>query len=273
MNHLLPEKFLKGPPPGRVEKKVIDWSTTPLPEYSKAYAVVLDGLFSAEECNKLVAAAVSHNQSTHGNDWERALINTGDNEQKLVTDIRNSGRVICDDVDVAARMWQRIAPHVPELAKEQLKNNAEVTGAWAVMSGDIWEFSCLNERLRFLRYGPGEYFKWHFDGMYTRPDDSESSFYTLHLYLNEADEQNKLVGGATTFHSKSGSESDFDVVPKVGRILIFQHKGLLHSGQTVTEGLKYTLRTDLMFRRLEETVPKSERPQPRASQRKARGHR
>jgi hypothetical protein len=38
-----------------------------------------------------------------------------------------------------------------------------------------------------------------------------------------------------------------DVDPKVGRMLLFQHKGLLHSGDYVTAGVKYTMRTDLMY--------------------------
>jgi len=55
-----------------------------------------------------------------------------------------------------------------------------------------------------------------------------------------------LRGGATTFHAFRGANS-MDVDPKAGRVLIFQHKGLLHSGDTVLEGTKYTLRTDLMY--------------------------
>lgn len=38
-----------------------------------------------------------------------------------------------------------------------------------------------------------------------------------------------------------------DVDPKIGRILIFQHRRLLHSGDLVTKGVKYTMRSDLMF--------------------------
>jgi hypothetical protein len=38
-----------------------------------------------------------------------------------------------------------------------------------------------------------------------------------------------------------------DVVPKCGRVLMFQHRDLLHSGDDVTSGTKLTMRTDLMF--------------------------
>lgn len=38
-----------------------------------------------------------------------------------------------------------------------------------------------------------------------------------------------------------------DVVPKCGRVLMFQHRNLLHSGDDVVSGTKLTMRTDLMF--------------------------
>jgi hypothetical protein len=55
-----------------------------------------------------------------------------------------------------------------------------------------------------------------------------------------------LQGGATPFHSMD-MKRRLDVDPKVGRVLLFQHKGLLHSGDYVTAGVKYTMRTDLMY--------------------------
>lgn len=91
----------------------------------------------------------------------------------------------------------------------------------------------------------------HHDGSYVTPDGKESSFLTLHLYLNESTPENKLEGGATTFHSHD-MQRFLDVDPKVGRVLIFQHRGLLHSGEDVTAGIKLTLRTDLMYKNMEE---------------------
>ena len=91
----------------------------------------------------------------------------------------------------------------------------------------------------------------HNDGSYVTPDGKERSMFTLHLYLNEPTPANKLEGGATTFHSYDMQRS-FDVEPKVGRVLIFQHRDLLHSGADVTGGIKLTLRTDLMYAKLEQ---------------------
>ena len=76
------------------------------------------------------------------------------------------------------------------------------------------------------------------------------SFFTLHIYLNESDPNGpdgELKEGATAFHSLDMSK-DYRVKPKIGRVLLFQHRRLLHSGEEVLAGKKITLRTDLMYK-------------------------
>jgi len=65
------------------------------------------------------------------------------------------------------------------------------------------------------------------------------------LYLNDAEGQ--LKGGATTFHSWLDQRRRIEVVPRCGRVLLFQHRDLLHSGDDVEDGTKYTMRTDIMY--------------------------
>ena len=92
----------------------------------------------------------------------------------------------------------------------------------------------------------------HCDGSYTTPDNNETSYYTLHLYLNDSEKyssESKLKGGATTFHSMSMWKS-VDVDPKAGRVLLFQQRGLLHSGEEVLNGTKVTMRTEIMYERV-----------------------
>ena len=122
--------------------------------------------------------------------------------------------------------------------------------------------------LLMFRLLGGDYFRPHCDGSYETPDGKERSYFTLHLYLNNAGgptndelaemdpedrkkvEKLALMGGATTFHSLTGfgqKEREYDVLPKTGRILLFQHRDLLHSGADVHGGVKYTMRTDLMY--------------------------
>jgi predicted 2-oxoglutarate/Fe(II)-dependent dioxygenase YbiX len=98
----------------------------------------------------------------------------------------------------------------------------------------------VNERLSFLRYRPGGFFKPHCDGQLQLPDGRQSKV-TLQIYLKNEN----LSGGATSF--LGGNKRFVDIEPKVGRVLIFQQKGLYHSGQEVTKGVKYALRSDFMF--------------------------
>ena len=56
------------------------------------------------------------------------------------------------------------------------------------------------------------------------------------IYLNEG-----MEGGATKFHG-------LKVKPKTGMALIFAHK-IGHEGEVITNGVKYVLRSDIMYRR------------------------
>lgn len=87
----------------------------------------------------------------------------------------------------------------------------------------------------------------HADGSYQTPDGGEKSYYTLHLYLNGSGPARPLVGGATAFYA-GDMRTQHDVRPKSGRVLLFQHRNLLHAGEEVRAGIKMTMRTDLMFR-------------------------
>lgn len=83
-----------------------------------------------------------------------------------------------------------------------------------------------------------------------RDDIVYKTHYTAHLYLSdsvaEAGEEAGLVGGATSFLSRDESRK-MDVNPKAGRVLIFQHRDLYHSGDDVISGTKYTMRTDILY--------------------------
>lgn len=74
--------------------------------------------------------------------------------------------------------------------------------------------------------------------------------FTLHLYLNDSAAESSngegTVGGATAFLSPDG-ERRFDVNPKAGSVLIFQHRRLKHEGAVVKEGVKYTVRSDILY--------------------------
>ncbi|KAF0694548.1 Aste57867_14588 [Aphanomyces stellatus] len=178
--------------------------------------LVLENVLSAQECRALIA-------TSEASGFSQALLNVGGGREVLCTEIRNSDRCMLDDAAAAAIIWGRIRSFLPATF-----NGHEVVG--------------VNERLRFLRYDPGQEFKPHVDGSYCRPDKTEMSFLTIQLYLNGGQ---GLVGGATTIFDKNG---DVDIQPAVGRALIFQHRGVCHAGGPVVHGRKYTIRSDIMCR-------------------------
>lgn len=144
--------LLKGPAPALTVTR-IDFTKTPLPQYKGRYAVVLDGVLSKQECEDLVNAAEAHSNGV----WDRAKVNAGGGREVLATDTRNCGRIIWDSEEIVARLWSRIESSVPEL--RILKDSPLMTGWRPVKWGDVWKLTRLNERMRFLKYGKGEYFK------------------------------------------------------------------------------------------------------------------
>lgn len=238
----------------------IDFASRGLPEYDGLYAVLIDDVFTRAECAELVKSA----EETACDGWERAMINIGGGHQALYSDTRNCGRIIWDSQEVVDAVWDRIS-HLPEIQEIlRLESVPQVVGYGPTKRGEVWNFTRPNERMRFLKYVGGEYFRPHCDGSYETPDRTERSYFTLHLYLNDAgpppeqqlralpkEDRKRMIksslhGGATSFHSYNMKEK-LDVVPKAGQILIFQHRNLLHSGDDVVQGVKYTMRTDLMY--------------------------
>lgn len=150
----LPADFLSGPGPEKVVRK-LDFKQTSLPEYDGLYAVVIDNCLTKEECNELIRAAEA---TTNGNLWEQALVNVGNGRQRLITDVRDCGRIIWDDRDVVAKIWSRVKDCVlPDI--EYIKDKAKVTGFGPVKRGEVLQMTRLNERMRFLRYESGQYFR------------------------------------------------------------------------------------------------------------------
>lgn len=172
------------------------------------WIVTVSDVLSQDECRDLIAL-------TEAVGYEDAPITTALGFVHA-PGIRNNRRVMIDDPSRAAWLWERVRPYVP----------AEREG---------WRVVGLNERFRYYRYEPGQYFRWHMDGAFRR-SPSEQSLLTLMVYLND-----DVVGGATEF-------ADADrVLPAAGKALMFQHQ-VLHQGAPVRDGLKYVLRTDVMYR-------------------------
>lgn len=162
MTYSLPQDFLSRPGPKAVVEKV-DFTKTNLPEYKGLYATVIDNALTAEECNALVQAAEAHNDGK----WEQALVNVGQGRQMLITDTRDCGRIIWDDKTVVEKIWSRIKDHVPEI--QYLKNAPLITGPGPARWNETYQMTRLNERMRFLRYVKGQYFRRKLSPFLTSP--------------------------------------------------------------------------------------------------------
>ena len=165
-------------------------------DHKSPYAVELDDVLTAEQCDELVSRI-----DTMGP--EIATINTSQGVQ-VRTDVRNNERVIFDDVDLARQLFIAAREHLPEVMR-----NRTIAGA--------------NERFRCYRYKKGMRFAPHSDGSFER-NENEKSFYTFLVYLNEG-----FVGGETNLYT----EPELSIAPRRGRGLLFQHP-IVHEGAEVT---------------------------------------
>ncbi|NKI93552.1 2OG-Fe(II) oxygenase [Rhizobacter sp. SG703] len=136
-----------------------------------------------------------------------------DGGPQVMSTVRNNERAQFEAPEWIALVWQRMAAMpLPALEGE-------------VALG-------LPKQLRFYKYSPGQRFRMHKDGPWH--EDGLTSKLTLLVYLNEG-----FAGGETDFRT-------FGIVPKVGSGLLFIHH-TWHEGAAVTEGVKYVLRSDVMY--------------------------
>ena len=110
-----------------------------------------------------------------------------------------------------------------------------------------WEVDDLNIRFRFCKYigGQGHYFGPHCDGVYS-VDKDHMSLLTCMFYLNGTDD---FEGGRINFIDHQTHKLNYSVKPEPGLCVIFQQRDLrcYHEGTEVTKGLKYIMRTDIMY--------------------------
>ncbi|KAI5783023.1 hypothetical protein FPQ18DRAFT_358659 [Pyronema domesticum] len=221
-----------------------------LPQGS-CFALIIDNFLTPAECTSLLSAAEAKGP------WELAMVNIGYGRQKVLTDVRNCERIIFDTEEISEQLFERLKPTLSEfeidhIGPRESEKGKRWTGLRSACTGEEWRMTRLNERLRFLKYSEGEYFRPHTDGTYHTPSGSERSFLTFHVYLGPNGEDCK--GGATRFFFRDNEDSWNDVEPVQGRVLVFQHAHLMHSGEEMESGTKYTVRSDVMYER----VPKEE---------------
>jgi len=192
---------------------------------ARKIAFLLRNVFTPLECVKLIQLSENYG-------YETAMINLSDGVAVHAPGYRDGHRVMIDDSEFAKILFKRISKFLPQVLNY----------------GD--KLLEINERLRFLRYGPNDKFMPHEDGSYDRGD--AETYITLQMYLNQG-----FNGGETTFLETSyGTGKRIPIVPETGMILVFQHD-ILHEGSVVKSGTKYTIRGDVLYSYQEQDEPSS----------------
>ncbi|KAF0980525.1 hypothetical protein FDP41_013739 [Naegleria fowleri] len=141
---------------------------------------------------------------------------------------RFNDRLMVDDQNLTDLIWNRMKDHLPQvIAGMKLKG--------------------LNSRWRLCKYKPGHYFGVHTDGSYQDRKTNSVSCLTFMIYLNSQLE-GAYKGGATIFFDRKRGEKARIVQPSGTAIVFLQEDmDMLHCGQKVESGVKYILRTDVMY--------------------------
>ena len=168
---------------------------------------LIENFLTHEECNRFI-------EESEESTFEEAKINVY-GRQLMNKGVRNNDRLMIFDENTAEDLFKKAAEFLPQ---EQ----------------EGYRLLNFNEMLRIYKYAPAQQFKMHRDGSYIR-NEKEKSFYTFMVYLND-----DFEGGETEF------ENLFTVAPEKGTALVFYHP-LRHEGKILISGLKYVLRTDVMY--------------------------
>lgn len=119
----------------------------------------------------------------------------------------------------------------------------------------VWQARGINARFRFYRYGPGDYFRAHTDGAWPGsrvierrliPNAMPDRYSRLTFLLLLSDH---FEGGETRFWIDQNTTADVRI--PAGSVLCFPHgthpDHCLHASQSVRSGIKYMMRSDVLF--------------------------
>lgn len=189
----------------------------------ETFARVVHGVVDEEDCAELI-------RCINVKGFTPALLNIGRGRQRLEMGVRNGHRCIVDSQELSSWLLEVLRPYLPE----------------TLQGGPLVDF---NERCRMLCYTPGQEFSAHYDACFERKRGEgrvkgvDCSLVTAQLYLHDVPAAN---GGGTAFLTEDGKKVT-SCQPGAGSVLLFT-QNLLHEGSLVTAGIKYTLRTEAMYR-------------------------
>jgi len=190
-----------------------------------ACGIVVQGLLSRNECKNIIEYTEGIGYGIMG------TANTG-------RAYRGNTRCMCVDTDgdFTKALWERIKSQVPERIE---------------IDDEIWVASGLNDHYRFARYAKGQGFAKHVDKQ-TVVEKTMQSLLTVNIYLNDLTEKEH---GKTRFYGKRGGfgEPICAAGGVAGSAAVFPQTydesiSPWHDGEKLKSGLKYLMRTDVMYK-------------------------
>lgn len=220
----------------------IEWDSNHVPTTVVAHPIpflpqparIIADVFSSDECQQL----------------RRAMTALGYRPDHPVALEKPTGIDSCEwmvDDEIAQKLYERVQPHLPETLTLPQKS---IAGPRTVMLHSI------NSRWRGFRYDEKCVYRPHLDGSwpqsYVTPEGTYAcpkqsavkSYLTFLIYLND-----DFEGGETRFYLPQGIARG--VVPRTGSVLVFPQgnlASLIHEGSEVTKGMKYVVRSDVLYR-------------------------
>ncbi|XP_013387162.1 uncharacterized protein LOC106156453 [Lingula anatina] len=170
---------------------------------------------------------------------------------------RSCERLLVQSSALASHLWDTIKTHVEDIEIHGDPHQQHIHGLKQALQGR-WKPYGLNELFRICKYQPGGHFAPHFDGHFVSSSEKRS-MKTFMIYLND-----DFTGGTTNFvdesqqlHMDSSGKYCAEeknvihrVQPETGMAIIFNHHRL-HEGERIKSGVKYIMRTDIMYHRVE----------------------
>ena len=189
----------------------------------------LEGLLTKSMCKDLIAA------------FERVpggFSKNSDVSVEYPAEYRNNLRMLTKLPVFTDSLWGAIQTRMQDSEVVGMKPYGWSSEGWWLPVGinDMWAVS---------KYESGQYFKPHYDGMYKDEAGNTMSILTITLYLNEA-----FDGGELIFYSGSLSDpvESWRWQPRAGSCFVMNHD-ILHAGDTVLNGVKYIMRSSIMYSR------------------------
>jgi hypothetical protein len=128
----------------------------------------------------------------------------------------------------------------------------EAVKGWEVKMGKrVLKVRGLHSKIRIYKYDEGAFFGRHYDESTKDVGSGFVSYWTVLVYLTGREDG--VEGGQTVFYlpdGKKGQEKEIVVDIDRGLALLHRHGGndcLLHEGRVVAKGVKWVLRSDLVF--------------------------